>query len=357
MRINWFWSVATITIMAAALEGQSRESILKAVAETPGWAAAGSASEYDETNIDQIAGRRADVVRTYGLVGATTQALRGPEGNVKVTLYQMVDPSAAYGWFTFDRDVDRPDVASLSAGSEGFRQSNRSSIWQSNYVVHLEGNASASNETARVISENIFGRSRKAPVSNWLPPNNLVQGSEKYLLAADGLDRRLQIDPSKLGFEDSVEIATARYSVNGQTAHLLLLLYPTQQVGKKYADQWDADSPDDAAFRKRRGPLLAFVRGTTDPALAATILDTVNYESQVTWSEPRPDISLGQVIVTIFTFIGIALVSMVVAGVSFGGLRVFVKTKYPNKVFDRAQDVEIIQLKLPQGVTRRELEE
>lgn len=357
MRIKWFLSLAGITILTATLQGQSRESILKAVTGNQGWTAVGDPSEFDETTVDKLAGKRADIVRKYGLVGATTQAIRGPRGNVSVTLYQMVDPSAAYGWFTFDRDVDRPGMTSLSAGSEGFRQSNRSSFWQSNYVVHIEGNASASDETARVIAENIFGRSRKAPVSNWLPPNNLVQGSEKYLLTADGLDRRLRMDPSKLGFEDSVEVATARYAVNGQTAHLLLLLYPTQQVGKKYADQWDAESPDDAAFRKRRGPLLAFVRGTIDPALAAAILDTVNYESLVTWSEPRPDISLGQVIVTIFTFIGAALIFMVVAGVGFGGLRVFVKTKYPNKLFDRAQDMEIIQLKLPQGVTRKEIGE
>ena len=62
-------------------------------------------------------------------------------------------------------------------------------------------------------------------------------------------------------------------------------------------------------------------------------------------------------IVTIFTFIGVALLFTVVAGISYGGLRVFVKARYPNRLFDRAQDVEIIQLKLIEGVTRRELHE
>jgi hypothetical protein len=101
--------------------------------------------------------------------------------------------------------------------------------------------------------------------------------------------------------------------------------------------------------------LLAIVRGSGDPSVGETVLGAVNYESQVTWNEPPPDLSLPEVILTIFTFIGIALLFTLVAGISFGGLRVFVKKKYPDRVFDRAQDMEIIQLKLGQGLIRKEL--
>jgi hypothetical protein len=364
MHKKWFWSAVWVVILTATLEGQSRESILKAVADS-GWIPAGSASDYDETNIDALAGPRASIVNAYGLAGATSQVWRNPAldadgadgaGSVTVILYQMVDSSAAYGWYTIDRDAGRPGVVSLPVGSEAFRQSNHSRFWQSNYVVELEGSARATESLARLISENILGRSQRAPVSNLLPPNNLVAGTQKYLLTAEGLDLTLRLDGSKFGFEDSAEVATARYEVNGRSANLVLVLYPTQQIAKKYADQWETDNPG-TAFRKRRGPLFALVHGSSDPALAQAILDPVNYESQVTWNERRPDISLGQVIVTIFTFIGVALVFTLVAGVSFGGLRIFVKARYPNRVFDRAQDTEIIQLKLAQGVTRKELRE
>ena len=105
----------------------------------------------------------------------------------------------------------------------------------------------------------------------------------------------------------------------------MLLLYPTQQIAKKYADQWDATTSGDAAFRKRVGPLLAWSVARRIPRLQKQILDGVNYETQVTWNEPRPDISIRDVILTIFTFIGIALIFTVVVGFSFGGVRVFVK--------------------------------
>ena len=117
------------------------------------------------------------------------------------------------------------------------------------------------------------------------------------------------------------------------------------------------DAPNDRAFRKRVGPLFALVRGTKDESVAGSILDGVNYESMVTWNEPRPDIALRDVILTIFSFIGVALLFTLVAGLSFGGLRVFIKARFPDRVFDRSDQMEIIQLKLTQGVIRKELHE
>ena len=354
---RWFWSLLWILILAAALQGQSRESLLKSVSETSKWSPADKPAEYDDKNIQALAGSRAPAIRRYGLMGATKQSWSGAGGTVALTLYEMFDASAAYGLFTLERDVNQPGFNTASLGSEGYRVGNRLCFWQSKYVVKLDGNAVAADGLARIISENIFGRSRKPPVSSHLPPANLVAGSEKYVLDGLSIERQFQLDPEALGFDDSVEIATASYNIGGKSAYLALLLYPTQQIAKRYADQWETENPDDAAFRKRVGPLVALVRGSRDPALAKSILDDVNYETQVTWNEQRPDISFREVILTIFSFIGVALVFTVVVGMSFGGLRIFLKARYPDRVFDRSQDMEIIQLKLGQGFTRKELKE
>ena len=354
---RWLWSLLWILILAAVLQGQSRESLLKSVSETSRWSAADKPAEYDEKNIQALAGSRASAISHYGLIGATRQSWRGADGTVRLTLYEMFDASAAYGLFTLERDINQPGFSAASLGSEGYRVGNRSCFWQSKYVVKIEGATPAADGLARIISENIFGRSRKPPVSSHLPPANLISGSEKYVLDGPSIGRQFQLDPEVLGFDDSVEIATASYNLGGKTAHLALLLYPTQQIAKKYADQWETENPDDVAFRKRVGPLVALVRGSRDSALAKAILDDVNYETQVTWNEKRPDVSFREVILTIFTFIGVALVFTVVVGLSFGGLRVFLKARYPDRVFDRSQDMEIIQLKLSQGFTRKELKD
>jgi hypothetical protein len=185
----------------------------------------------------------------------------------------------------------------------------------------------------------------------------MVQSSEKYVVDATGISRNLDVDPQMLGFDDSAEAAIADYRVNGKVAHLLLLMYPDQQLARKYEEQWTASDPAGNGSRKRIGALLAIVRGSRDPGVTKAILDGVNYETQVTWDQRRPDISLRDVILTIFSFIGIALLFTVVVGLSFGGVRVFVKARYPDRVFDRPEDMEIIQLKLAQGVAQKQLHE
>jgi hypothetical protein len=357
MTKQWFWSLLSVLMLTAALQGQSRESVLKAVAQDSGWSPDGKPSEYNEKNITDLVGNRASAINHYGLIGATTQSWHGRAGTVRLTLYEMVDASAAYGLFTLDRHINQPGFTALPLGSEGFRVSNRTFFWQSNYVVKLEGSVSAADNLARLLSENILGRSRKPPVSSHLPPQNLVQGSEKYVLDGTGIGPELGLDRGMLGFEDSVEVAIADYLVDGKSAHLVLLLYPTQQVAKKYAVRWEANATIDPALQKRVGPLVALVRGSRDPAVARTILDAVNYETQVTWNEPRPDIAFRDVILTIFAFIGIGLLFTLVAGLSYGGLRIFVKARYPDRIFDRSEDMEIIQLKLGQGVIHKELPE
>jgi hypothetical protein len=352
---KWFWGLLWTLTLTAALEGQSQESVFKAIQETSKWSPADKPVIYDEKNIEDLAGKRASTLKRYGLTGATVQNWKGASGDVRLTLYEMFDASAAYGLFTLDRNTDQPGFAAIPFGTEGFRIGNRAEFWQSKYVVKLEGNVAATDDLARTISENIFGSSRRPPVSTHLPPENLVKGTDRYVVDASGIGRELKLDPDALGFDDSVEIATANYRVGNETANLILLMYPTQQLAKKYEDRWAAAAPNDSAFRKRVGALLAVVRGARDSSIAKVILDGVNYETQVTWDQPRPDISLRDMILTIFSFIGVALLFTLVIGLSYGGLRIFVKARYPDRVFDRREDMEIIQLKLGQGLIQKQL--
>jgi hypothetical protein len=359
MKQIWFRTALVSLLFVAPIYGQSRQTLVNQVSEGSGWKPSAPGRDYDETNLEQLSARLAPVVKRYGVTGVTTQDWTGPGGNTRSTLYEMTDAAAAYGLFTWQRNPDDPSYSPFAAGAEGFRTSNGAVFWQSKYVVTMTGATAAVEDLGRAISQNILGQSRKPPVSEHLPPNRLIEGTEKYILHADDIDQRALpgIDTAALGFEDSVEIATARYDVNGRRANLLLMLYPTQQVAKKYADALPMTGTNGPLFQKRVAALVAVMSGVKDAAAADVVFADVNYESKVTWNERRPGLALGTMIVTIFTFIGVALLFTLVAGISFGGFRIFVKARYPNRVFDRPEDMEIIQLKLIQGVTRRELSE
>jgi hypothetical protein len=48
----------------------------------------------------------------------------------------------------------------------------------------------------------------------------------------------------------------------------------------------------------------------------------------------------------IFLFTSLFLVLATIAGIAFGGFRVLIKHWLPGKVFDRPQDIEVLQLGL-----------
>lgn len=355
MPARWFGCALSILLLTSNLHAQPGETLLKALGEGGQWSPRGEALLYDESTLPEVAGELSPSILAYGFRGAAAQNWSGPAGGIRVTLYEMIDTSAAYGLFSLDRDFRRAGYTTRPLGAEGYRIANQTRFWQSEYVVEVRGAPEAADAFGRAIAERILGLSRKPPVSNHLPLNHLVSGSEKYLLHPETLDSRLELDPATLGFEDSAEMATATYQVDGRQAQLILLLYPTQQMAKMYVDQWNAAEPQNPAFLKRASALVGIVRGTTDESVAKTILDDVGYETKVTWNEAEPDGAFADMMLTIFSLAGFALLLTLIAGIGFGGLRVAVKALFPNKVFDRPQDVEVIQLNLIQEVTRKEL--
>lgn len=350
-----FVALVMIMTVTAAMEGQSREALLETITAAPGWSAVPGLRLYAAADIASLNPRRAAAIRSFGVTGAASQVFQGVPGRVSLTLYQMLDSSAAYGLFALERRHDRQDFEVLPIGQEAFRTGASLFVWQSRFVLKLDGNAVATEALARLLSQQIVGSSLRPAVSKLLPSENRIAGSEKYFVDPDSFRRELGLDASRFGFEDSVEVATARYRIGEASMELILFLYPTQQIAKRYTDTWETTPDPVVPFRKRVGPLAALVRNTKDNAISQQLLDLVNYESQVTWNEPEPGLTLRHMVLTIFSFIGVALLFTFFAGVGFGGVRIWVKARYPDRVFDRSRDMEIIQLKLGQGVSRRHL--
>src|SRR5947208_3468142 len=116
---RWFWGALSLFLVTVALQGQSRESVLKAVALNSKWSPTDKPIQYDERNIETLAGKRAATINHYGFVGATMQKWSGPNGNVRLTLYEMADASAAYGLFSLERS-GQSGLTTVAVGTEGF---------------------------------------------------------------------------------------------------------------------------------------------------------------------------------------------------------------------------------------------
>ena len=117
---KWFWSALLALMLAAALQGQSRESVLKVLAQTANWSPADKPIQFDEKNVEDLVGRHAPAIGRYGFNGATRETWNGPAGTVRITLYEMVDASAAYGWFTLSATSARLDSIPFHSARKAF---------------------------------------------------------------------------------------------------------------------------------------------------------------------------------------------------------------------------------------------
>jgi hypothetical protein len=195
----------------------------------------------------------------------------------------------------------------------------------------------------------------------YLPKQSYVKNSAKYVLGPATLGKINSPIPAELvDFSKGAEVVLGNYTASGGEAALVLISYPTPQIAveqlrKIEAAQKANSQPNSATplpgpmFAKRTGPIVVVAAGGLSESEAKSLLASVDYDASVTWNEntqltKKDNVAnlLVNVIILCFIIIGFALV----VGVAFGGLRVLTKRIFPERVFDRPQEMEFISLHL-----------
>ena len=200
-------------------------------------------------------------------------------------------------------------------------------------------------------------------IGDHLPEQGRVRGSEHYVLGPRILAQYVSLGADDwIGFDHSAETIVARYQIAGKDETLLIASYPTQQIAaaefagmmRRFVFDPPGDVPanQNILFGKRVSSIVAIVVGAPSRQAANKLLDQIGYESQVTWNEPKQTLTeptINTMIVGAFMGTGAVMLLAVAAGIGFGGIRVLVKIFFPNKVFDREKQIEILQL----GITSK----
>src|SRR5262245_28552557 len=212
-----------LILFASPLFAQDRQTplpnLLTGLHDTPGFESSGQPTLYDSASLDSFDKELAQKLKLYGTKSIAVETGRIANGAVKVTLFQMLDAPAAYGVYTSQRSSIGGEATPVVFGAASFQRGDQLYFWQSNYAVRIEGGKDARDQIAKSVSRRILGRSQKPPVSAYLPADNLVEGTERYLLHAEAIDPGAGIDAEKLGFDSSAEAATATYRADGKSAH------------------------------------------------------------------------------------------------------------------------------------------
>jgi len=291
-----------------------------------------------------------------GLVRVEDHYYQKGGSELVVGLFKLRDPSGAYEVYTSRLQLGMApgNIKPMSATN-----THNTMILVGNLV--LEVTHGASDEDLRVLVEALRPGADKTPlppIRQYLPQEGLVNATQRYALGPAAFRAAVQsVNKPELGdlteavgFAQGAEVMLARYK---GAALVMLIDYPTPQLAELHLRHLQLALPETAkqadASIERKGSLLSMVIAPAMPGYAAKLRYSVNYETQVTWNEPSQtatDPPWAVVLYRIFVGTGVFMVMAVAFGVAFGGFRIFIKRILPGKVFDRPEQMEVLQLGL-----------
>jgi hypothetical protein len=330
------------------------------------WEAAGPSktTTLKELGADWTQGTSAEqVLKESGLSTIEERSYHNGQDQVTLRLFSLKDPSSAYEFYTF---LLAQGMRNMGVGKDSALSQTDGRILIGNFVVQATLSPNIKPESLNDLATALKAKADPTPfppLKSYLPEEWLVFGSQKYALGPEAFRSAMRslgegayADLSKdVGFDDhsEAEAILARYQGEHGSGVLLLLEYPTPQVAENRLHHLQDALPGSAKQAgvtvERKASLLSMVFAATSAMHAQAIRDAVNYETQVTWNEPHQTITdppLVQMLYKIFLFTSLFLVVATVTGIAFGGFRILIKHWWPGKVFDRPENIEVLQLGL-----------
>lgn len=349
--------LASLTAAMAAPSGSSPSFL---PVEFAGWSLSGQpATSQDAAKADPAF---APLLKEYGFHEMEQATYTRGDRVMKVKAARFADASGAFGAFSFYK---QQDMATENIGDQGASANGRVLFLRGNIVVDavLDRVTVMSAAELRDLAASLplpGGSARDLPpVLGYLPKQARRANTVRYFIGPTGLGEvATPVSPELVEFSKGAEVALAQYATSAGSqgdATLMVISYPTPQIAADRAKAMDAalhttsQAENPASRVKRSGPLLALVSGQVSNSDARSLLDQVNYDADVTWNQntffSKRD-NIGNLLVGVILLVAILMGFALVAGLLFGGFRLLMKRLFPDRLFDRSKDVEIISLKL-----------
>lgn len=339
-----------------------------------GWQMQGS----PETSADPAAADPANaaVLKEYRFTDyATSTYTQDDGGTLKIRAARFADASGAFGAYTFylqpgmGREVIGDQGASVSSsGGQRVLFYRGQVLVDALFSRQSTMSAAELRELAGLLPRVGGNAGELPPVLLFMPRQNYLANTQKYAegpvaLAALGVP----VSPNAVDFGAGSEVTLGHYDTPSGEATLILIYYTNPQMATDHLRRIDpAYQPAQAQrgvstigstgsfFYKRTGPIVAIATGTAESD-AKSLLGEVNYKASLAWNAPTSDRDVHDLTMLVLNIVILCAVVgglAIVAGVAFGGFRILMKRLYPDKVFDRPEQMEFISLHLTEAVVK-----
>jgi hypothetical protein len=354
-------TLRNLALLVLALAGLAPAQVGSALlpAEFAGWRK--SAPSRASSNAAAAEPTHAAVLREFGFTDFEEASYTRGDRSIQVRAARFGDATGAFAAFSF---YQQPQMQTESIGDQALSTGNRVLFYRGHVLVEVKldrvtaMSAADLRQLAAALPLPPPYASRPPTLPSYLPGGGREPASSRYVLGPAGLAAvGAPLPPEVLDFSRNPEIALATYGTGEGSATLMVIAYPTPQIAAERLRAVAAYKPPPvpgapqtglAFMAKRTGPLVAVVAGALTSEEAKALLSQVNYDADVTWNERTLNAreNIGNLIIGVFTLIGVLLLFTIVAGISFGGVRILAKRLFPDRVFDRSESVEIIRLNL-----------
>lgn len=336
-----------------------------------GWEMQGSA----HTSADPAAAdaTNAGVLKEYRFSDLASATYTREDGRtLKVRAARFADASGAFGAYTF---YLQPEMNKEQIGDQGASLGDHVLFYRGHVLVDAQFSKETPMSGAELrelagLLPRVTGSAANLPsFIQFLPSRSYISNTQKYVMGPLALNAvNSPVAANLVDFGASSEVTLAHYSTPSGEATLTLIYYPTPQLASEHLKRIDAAHQvaqpqagiseiggSGTFFDKRTGPIIAIATGGIADSDAKTLLGRVNYEASVTWNTPTSDTQvrdLYMLILNIVILCAILAGLAIVAGVAFGGIRILMKRMYPDKVFDRPEQMEFISLHLTETAVK-----
>jgi len=336
-----------------------------------GWEMRGSA----QTSTDPAAAdpTNAAVLKEYRFSDVASSTYTRDDGRtLKIRAARFADASGAFGAYTF---YLQPGMAKEPIGDQAASQGQRVLFYSGHVLVDAQFSQESAMSVAQLkelagVLPRPGGNTGNLPTFiEFMPHRGYVANTQKYVMGPAALAAQAPpVGAELVDFNASSEVSLARYNTSSGEATLMLISYPTPQLAAEHLRRIEAAhhvaqpqpgvssvETTGSFFDKRTGPIIAIATGQVSDSDAKSLLGMVNWEASVTWNQATDNQQardLYMLILNIVILCGVLAGLAVVAGVAFGGIRILMKRWYPDKIFDRPEQMEFISLRLTETAVK-----
>jgi hypothetical protein len=336
-----------------------------------GWQMAGKIdASTDPAKADST---NAIVLKEYRFTDVASATYTRDDGRtLKLRAARFADASGAFGAYTFYLE---PQMRKEQIGDQGASLGDRVLLYRGHILIDAQFSKESpmSGAELRELAGDLprpGGNAGNLPTFiEFLPRRDYIANTQKYVMGPAALAAlNPPVSADLVDFGASSEVSAAHYNLPSGEATLMLIYYPTPQLAADHLRRIDQAhqlaQPQEGIstiggsgtfFDKRTGPIVAIASGGISESDAKSLLGMVNYEANVTWNTPTENAQvrdLYKLILNIVVLCAILGGLAIIAGVAFGGFRLLMKRVYPDKIFDRPEQMEFISLHLTETVVQ-----